>query len=235
MKKIILFLILIAFSSCKENERLIYANQQEIYFKGLNKDNDSLYVSLLAKEEVSTTEIPIRLLGNLLSSPKKFRTEVVSGKTTAVEGRHYKKLPDYYEFPADSFEYKMPIVMIKGDEAIKEKAAILTLRLVGTEELGIAYEDRSTIRVIIADMLKTPTGTGYYDDMTAFKSLFGDYSKTKHMMIIELVGHDLWDKEARIYDQKAYFTPYARLLYKKITSDVYEDENGNIMQGWNVP
>ena len=118
----------------------------------------------------------------------------------------------------------------------------LTLRLLGTSDLGIAYQDRAEIRLVIADMVKMPEGTGYYGDMTAFKNLFGDYSRKKHTMIIELTGHDFWDGNYGdnggvygIYYEMDYYTPYARKLYKIITENEIKDENGNIMQGWMVP
>lgn len=71
----------------------------------------------------------------------------------------------------------MPVRLIKGDAAIKQKPVTLTLRLVATGELGVAYADKSEIRLLIADMLKKPEGEGYYGDMTAFKKLFGEYSQ----------------------------------------------------------
>lgn len=236
MKKIILFLAFITLFSCKENERLTYdANRSDVYFRDITKDNDSLYVSLLSKEDRSDALIPVKVLGGILSTPKKFRVEVVPEKSTAVEGKHYQKLPEYYEFTPDTTVYFMPVVMLKGDDAIKVKPVELTLRIVNSEEMGIAYEDRCEIRLVIADMLRVPTGTGNSGDMTIFKKLFGEYSRVKHLMIIDLVGHDFWDKDTTIDAQQAYYTPFARKLYKIITSGEYIDENGNVIQGWNVP
>ena len=118
----------------------------------------------------------------------------------------------------------------------------MTLRLVETSDLGIAYKDRAEIRLVIADMVKMPEGTGYYGDMTAFKKLFGDYSRKKHTMIIELTGHDFWEDtygsgngNYGIYYEEDYYTPYARKLYKIITGSEIRDETGKVMQGWNVP
>ncbi len=102
-------------------------------------------------------------------------------------------MPPYYEFPANVFEYDMPITLLKGDEGITQNPVTLTLRLVETSELGIAYANRSVIRLLIANMLKKPEGDGFYGDMTTFRRLFGEYSRKKHLMIIELIGHDFWD------------------------------------------
>lgn len=247
MKNIILFLVLIAFVSCKENERLTYdANRHDVYFRDIrnddNKKNDSLFVSLLKKETNSVTKVPVQVLGSVLTAPKKFRVEVIPERTTAVEGVHYKKLPDYYEFPADTIVYDMPVEIIKGDESLTDRSVVLALRLVASDEMGIAYEEKGFIRLVIAEMLKVPTEEDAYDDMPIFRKLFGPYSRTKHLMIIDLVGHDFWDGDYGaygglygLYNEQGYYTPYARQLYKIITSGVYLDENGQQMVGWNVP
>lgn len=225
---------------CRENERLIYDHEMhDIYYSDVTETRDSMYVSLLTAEENLVAEVKISMLGNLLSEPRRFKAEVVEDRTDAVEGVHYQKLPEYYEFPAGEFSCAMPVVLLKGDPGLTEKPVTLTLRLVETEELGVAYADRAEIRLQIADMLRKPEGDGYYGNMTVFKKLFGEYSRTKHLMIIEMVGHDFWDHPEYspydLYRQEAYYTPYARRLYKIITSSTILDENGKVMQGWMVP
>ena len=68
------------------------------------------------------------------------------------------------------------------------------------------------------------------------------YDLNMHLMIIELTGHDFWDGNYGnyggangIYYEMDYYIPYARKLYKIITENEIEDENGNIIQGWMVP
>ena len=243
MRRIFILFVLAVLCSCSKNERLVYdLDMHDIYYPIVTETRDSLFVSLLTADKILTTTVDVKLLGDVLRSPARFKVEVGKEKTNAVDGVHYEKLPDYYDFPAGEFVYKMPINLLKGDEGITEKPVSLTLRLVGTSDLGIAYKDRSEIRLVIADMLKMPEGTGYYGDMTAFKSLFGDYSRKKHTMIIELTGHDFWDGNygnyggsRGIYYEKDYYISFARKLYKIITEDEIEDENGNVMQGWMVP
>lgn len=243
MRKIFCLLALVGFFACSENERLVYDdNMHDVYYTIVTETRDSIYVSLLTAEDVSTATVEVSLLGNVLPEPRKFKVEVVKERTTAVEGLHYKALPEYYEFPAGEFKYKMPVEMLKGDPEITVNPVILTLRLADSEGLGVAYADRSEVRLIIADMLKQPEGNGYYGDMTAFKNLFGDYSRKKHTMIIELTGHDFWDGdygdyggEYGLFYESAYYTPYARKLYKIITENEIRDENGKIIQGWMVP
>lgn len=240
MRKLFILLALAAaLWACEENDRLLYdENVRDIYYPIITDTRDSLFVSLLTAETVSTTMIEVKLLGNVLSAPEKFKAQVVKEKSTAVEGVHYEPLPEYFEFPAGEFIYKMPVKLIRGDEALAEKPVTLTLRLVPTAGLGIAYVKRAEIRLLISDMLTAPEGDGYYGDMTAFKSLFGDYSVKKHLMIIELTGHDFWDGDYGVYgifEDKSYYIPYARKLYKIVTENEILDEHGNIIQGWMVP
>lgn len=246
MRKLFILLFGVIFCSCSENDRLIYNEvMHDIYYSAVTKDKDSLYVSLLTADQELVTTINVKLLGDILHVPEKFKVEVVPGKTTAKEGVHYKKLPEFYEFPDGEFEYKMPVTLIKGDEEITKNPVILALRLVPISNLGIAYMDRSVVRLIISDMLRKPVGNEYYEDLGAFVKLFGEYSRKKHTMIIELTGHDFWDLgygenpdyngDNKIYYESAYYTPYARKLYKIITENKIEDENGKIMQGWMVP
>ena len=243
MRTLIIFCFLAFLCSCSENDRLVYdENRHDIYYSIVNKTRDSIYVSLLTVENVLTTTIEVKLLGDVLPSPRKFKVEVVKEKTQAKEGIHYKTLPEFFEFPANEFTYKMPVELIRGDLSIKEKPVVLTLRLTAGPDLGIAYTDRSEVRLIIADMLKAPEGEGYFGDMTIFKKLFGEYSKKKHMMIIELTGHDFWDGGYGNYggvyglaNEQNYYLPYARKLYKIVTENEIKDENGKIIQGWMVP
>ena len=91
-------------------------------------------------------------------------------------------------------------------------------------------------------MVKMPEGTGYYGDMTAFKKLFGDYSRKKALDDYRIDRTCFWDGNYGnyggangIYYEMDYYIPYARKLYKIITENEIEDENGNIIQGWMVP
>lgn len=238
MKKFIIFIALIFFVSCNENERLLYdLNSHDIYFRDIDKKKDSLIVSLFSKEEVSTSKFQLKILGSTLETPQKFKVEVIKDRTTAVEGVHYKKLPDFYEFPTKVIEFGMPIEFIRGADDIKVSPVILTISIAETEGMSFAFEDRRVVRIKITDYLIEPRGS----DMADFKTLFGDYSRTKHAMIIELAGHDFWDGEYGAYGgayglsyEMVYYTPIARKLYKMITTGEYYDENGNLMGGWNV-
>ena len=126
-------------------------HMHDIYYSIVTDTRDSLYVSLLMADQILETTVDVKMLGNVLTKPQKFKVEVVGERTDAKEGIHYEKLPEFYEFPAGEFIYKMPVRLIKGDAAIKQKPVTLTLRLVATGDLGVAYADKSEIRLLIAD------------------------------------------------------------------------------------
>lgn len=228
---------------CSENERQTYdPNMHDVYFDIVNDTRDSLFISLLTADDVSTHTIQINLMGNALSAPERFGVEAVTEKSTAREGVHFEKLPEYFEFPAGEFSFKMPITLIKTDPLLESQEVVLTLRLVSVADMGVAFKDQAELRVKYSNMLRIPEGDGYYGDMTAFQALFGEYSRTKHTMIIELTGHDFWDGDYGNYGgaygliwEKPYYTPYARRLYRIITEGTYYDENGKLMTGWSVP
>ena len=209
MKKIFFLLASVILLACSENERMVYdEHMHDIYYSIVTDTRDSLYVSLLMADQILETTVDVKMLGNVLTKPQKFKVEVVGERTDAKEGIHYEKLPEFYEFPAGEFIYKMPVRLIKGDAAIKQKPVTLTLRLVATGDLGVAYADKSEIRLLIAEM----TGHDFWED--TYGSGNGNYG---------------------IYYEEDYYTPYARKLYKIITGSEIRDETGKVMQGWNVP
>lgn len=247
MNKIYILLIaaLAAASSCTKNTRPTYdPDMHDVYYndKIVTETRDSLFISLLTADEVSTHTVEIKLMGHALKAPAKFAVTVVPEKSTAVEGVHYQKFPEYFEFPAGEFSYDMPVTLIKKDPALENDQFVLTIRLVPTAELGVAYADRTDLRIQFSNMLRKPEGEGYYGDMTAFRNLFGEYSRVKHTMIIEMTGHDFWEDTYGsgsgtygIYYESDYYTPYARKLYKMVTENEIYDENGKRITGWNVP
>lgn len=234
--------VLITFFSCKENERLTYDGETKIYFeKKASRKTDTLFLSIMTSVNGSSFNIPVAILGNALSEEKKYRVEVVPEETTAQENLTYKLESTEFNFPTNTFTSSFPVVMYKNDPELANKYKYLTLRLVPTSDLGVAYEDRSQLVVAVSAMLKVPQGTGSFGDMTTFINLFGPYSRKKHEMIIELTGHDFWDGNYGVngglgnmglYSEKSYYKPFGRVLLKIITENEIIDENGDRIKPW---
>lgn len=219
-------------AACTQNTRLTYdPDMHDVYFDVIKGERDSVYVSLYTCDEVSAHTLKVNMLGNVLPEPMRFAVEVIPEKTTAVEGVHYKKLPEYYEFPAGVFQSDIVFELIKSDPELAKSEKVLGLRLVQISKLGIGFRDRMEIRVKMSTMLRVPQGS----DMNSFVRLFGPYSRVKHEMIIEITGHDLWDSNNPYLSlREGYYTPYARKLYKVITEKDYYDETGNLITPWEL-
>lgn len=239
MKNIFLIIVLfLSIFSCSENERMVFEGESRVYFKNISKDKDTITFSLAPKPSGTTFDIPVALAGYKLTSDKKMRVEIVKEGTTAIEGTHYK-LDEEHVFPADTFATSIPIVIYKEDPELRTATKYLTIKLVPTSDLNIIYDDKVKVVLAITLQLKTPTGTGYYGDMTSFKRLFGDYSKKKHELIIEMAGHDFWDGNYGnyggangLYDEEGYYEPFSRQLLQYVMENEVYDENGNLIKPW---
>lgn len=230
----ILILGLFIFSSCEKNERLVYSEIGSVYFKDFSDKADSLMVSLATKKEgVDTTYVKIRLLGQYLKTPKKFKAKVILDKTTAKEGVHYKKFKEFYLFPKDTSVYKMPIILIKGDAELKKKPVVLAFKL-EADELNTGFTDKQQLRVKFSDMFMPPVGTSRYGNMTYFVKLFGVYSQKKHQMIFDYLGEDLPTKRYGMYYK--YRDPKWQACSKALSKYCKEhevfDENGKRIKPW---
>lgn len=235
MKKLFyLIIIIFTLASCKENEHMVYEAGYKIYFGGITAKSDSLTVSLANKPNGYEYKVTVKLIGEIPKTDMKFRVGVIPERSTAQEGVHYKALEANYIFPAGKSTTTFPIILYNQDPILNEKNMILSLRFIPSDGIELAYENRSVARLRISTILKTPEGTGYYGDLRAFNNLFGEYSKVKHGLIIDLLGYDLWDKSTSIYDQIETFTPYARALYVYIRDNQVYDENGKLIELWKI-
>lgn len=234
--------VLFTFFSCKENERLTFDGENKIYFeKKASRKTDTLFLSIMTSANGFSYDIPVTILGKQLNKAKKYRIAVVPEETTALENLTYKLESNEFDFPVNTFTSSFPVIIYKNDPELANMYKYLTLRLVPTSDLDVAYEDRSQLVIAISAMLKVPQGTGYYGDMTTFVNLFGPYSRKKHEMIIELTGHDFWDGNYGVngglgnkglFSEINYYKPFARVLLKEITENVIIDENGNRINPW---
>lgn len=237
MKNIISIFIasLFILTSCEKNERMLYNETQSVYFMSYSDKVDSLTTSLVTKAVgLDTIYIKVKLLGRYLNEPQKFKLEVISDKTTAIEGKHFETLKEYYEFPANVPEFDLPIVLIKGDVMLQKQSLTLAVKL-KEDELKTGFIDKQYVRIVFSDMFIAPeTAGGKYSNMTQFVNLFGVYSQKKHRMIFEYLGEDLPTTQYAMYyknyDEKwiacsKYLSDYCR-------DNEVIDENGNKILPW---
>lgn len=231
-------MILLSMVSCKENKRLMYEGDSSICFDVSRTKIDTLAFPLLTNEDGHNYNIPVMLIGNKLVTKRKYKVEIVQEGTTATEGLNYEIINEY-TFPTGILKSNFPIKLYKSDSELSTTIKYLTLRIVSTDELNVAFENRSLVVLSLTTMLRVPEGTDYYGDMTFFENMFGPYSKKKHEIIIEIVGHDFWDGgygvdggQTGLYKEEEYYIPYARALLKYITDDDIYDENNNLIESW---
>lgn len=110
----------------------------------------------------------------------------------AVSGVHYVPFDDaelkakYYYIPANAVETKIPIV-VKKDESLATKLVSLKVTFKENEEFKLGYMERSTVKVIITNMLVKPNNWNSF-----MKHFFGDYGTVKHKLMIDVTGKK-WD------------------------------------------
>lgn len=77
MKKIFFLLASVILLACSENERMVYdEHMHDIYYSIVTDTRDSLYVSLLMADQILETTVDVKMLGNVLTKPQKFKVEV---------------------------------------------------------------------------------------------------------------------------------------------------------------
>lgn len=186
MKKIF-FAIAIIFCLCAlscENEPAgIYTGVPAIYFSDFSEVADSITYSFIGKnKDIDTVFINIRLLGYKLETPKKIKIKIINEKTTAIADKHYKALQQEYDFPENTFDYKLPVVLIKHSD-LDNSAYVLALELVESYDFKIAFADKAKVRIFFSNIIMKPP---IWDEILA--PVFGVYSKTKHKICMDIMG-----------------------------------------------
>lgn len=239
MKKLLYLAVLfLTLSSCKENEKLLFDDTTRVYFQSATTLTDSVTFSLISQStDAAVRDVDVRLMGAMLTEAKTFRVEIIEEESTAIEGVHYQNFSEECEFPVDTIKTSFPIEVLKTDPELEDTNFYLTIQLVDTDEITVAYEERSKLKIVITNQIIAPTGTSYYYNLPTFVRLFGAYSRVKHELIIQITGHDFWDSSYgtsnyAIYYQTSYYTPYAKLLYQMIIENDYYDENGDLIEPW---
>ncbi len=227
---IIVSLVAISFSNCKKNEIIQYKEKPSVYFSNFN-DNDSLVYSFVGKSGTTDTlYLDVKLLGEKLPTGKKYKVQVNDAMTTAKASVHYKTPDDSYTFPQDTFNTKLPVIIYNTDESLKTKSVTLTLTLLSTEDLNTGYPTKLNAHLVITNQLIKPN---YWDGLLVI--FYGEYSKVKHQICIQLQGHDFPITQDLAVSSPygiAYWMSYGRVAAKYFTDHVVYDENGNRILPW---
>ncbi|MDY5813542.1 MAG: DUF4843 domain-containing protein [Bacteroides sp.] len=210
---------------CQENERLQYMRPGAAYFSTLTV-TDSLsysFVSGLKTEDV--VKIPIRIIGEV-SEKDRFITIAVSPESTAQEGIHYRDLTRKVVLGAGRLETAVELQVLK--QGLEKRDVKLVLQLVPNEQIGLGYADRLKATLVLTQQLVMPI---YWEETLSW--YYGDYSKAKHQLCIQVQGEDFphsFDR-TKIND----YMSYGRIIYKKLLDTPLWDEETQqwITADWN--
>jgi len=188
MKKIIVFLSIILCSACSKNESLVYNSPDNIYFDftpDIKDDKtDSLVYSFAYStgKELDTVFIPVRISGIRQKKDRKFSVGIIDTSTTAVASLHYMPLEKEYTIPADSGIFRLPVILLNKDTALKTRSVIIYLSLQASADFGISFKDLRTGFVKLSNKLEKPI---WWD---VWIGELGVYSRVKHELFIRAAG-----------------------------------------------
>ena len=228
--KILLISLLCVLCSCSENDRMIWESNSGVYFTDYNETADSLMYSFrISAQNRDTIFMLVKLQGQLLEQPLNFKL-AVHPSSTAVEGRDYEPLNEVYQFPVGKSLMQLPII-VTNNETLDSQIVSLNLSLEATDELEVALPGRDKVRILLTNQLIKPN----YWDMP-LSLYFGEYSKTKHLKCIEVMGHDFPLKESELasFDKTgyAYWMKAGRVVCSFYAENKVYDENGNLILPW---
>lgn len=232
MKTNILYIgvIFITLIGCKRNEIAIYGEDPAIYFSNLT-DQDSVTYSFAGKNlETDTIYLDLKLLGNKLPKEMKYKVQVNPSNTTAKESLHFKKLEDFYFFPDNVFDAKLPIIIYNKDENLSLRSFRISLDIIPTDNILAGYPNRLTANVVITNQLIKPI---YWDNLLFI--YYGPYSKVKHEICIRLQGHDFvatLELAGQAPYSFGYWMSQGRVAAKYFAENVVYDENNNQILPW---
>lgn len=200
MRSIVLALSLLAglssLSSCRSvtydgewSKDGYYEQPRNVFFELDREANDQEYrlgTMPLAQTEVTLDFPLVHLSGPSSSSPLKYRI-VVDPASTAKEGVHFAKLPEYFELPADSIRGSFPITVLRSafdTDGDKAETLELILRLESTTDLRAKYGQSSTLRIRLSNYIKEPE---WWEN---FQTLFGPFTAAKYIKLLEDYDND---------------------------------------------
>ena len=237
MKKIHYIIIVIcalcSLSACEENDPKGFVGEDAIYFQ-LNADNwadtkDSVVYTFAGKSvDKATVNLLVNLMGLPADHDRIIRLHVDAANTTAQEGKHYERLAGEYTLEAGEMQTVVPVVLLK-DVSLTERSYRLTLALDATDELRLGVTQRTVASIVMSNILVKPS----YWEAFWMDYMFGPYSRKKHEIFIQVLGHDFPATSAEYSAMGDYWQTVMYHMNNYFTENypIY-DENGNIIEPW---
>ena len=227
---ILIYIFTILCIGCHENDRLIYTTKPSVFFPDYVTGKDSVTYSFrMTKEDRDTIYLTAKLVGKSFETRTPIGLKIDKEQTTAQEGIYYE-MEDSYWFEPGKGEIEIPIYLIQGGTDIDDDILSIALQLIPTEDIDVAYEDKSRVYVRITNKLVKPS---YWEDLLII--YFGEYSQVKHEKCIEVMGHDFpltMDEIATFPGSYSYFMTQGRTVCYYYATHNEVDENGKKIEVW---
>lgn len=206
MKIIILATIIGIFCACKQDEYMVYEDQDRLQF-GPTPDKiytqkseweDTLktfsFLSVAADKVMDTVYFDIYSIGLIRAVDRSYELEqvVIDSTDNAEPGVHFKAFDDpevrgLYVIPANSAHAVVPIVLMR-DTSLESREYVLKIRVKENENFKRGDRVKCWRKLMLSDILPKPT---LWAKMEGY---FGTYSKVKHKFMMEQTGMK-WDDE----------------------------------------
>lgn len=236
MKKLYyIFLLLVAFGSCKDNADYPFTGKDAVYFQlqtesyYWTKTLDSIVYSFAGKGvDQDTLWVRVNLAGEVAAEGRPVIVVVDEERTTAKVGLHYEALQPEYELPRDSVCVNIPVIIYNKDEALENKQVVIALALKPSEALDLGITERLSCRLLVSNMLGKPI---YWEQTIKYD--FGDYSRRKHELCMIELKRDFPVEGSEYSDQRSMWQVYGAYM-----SDYFErnypvkDENNAVIEPW---
>ena len=236
MKKLYyIFLLLIAFGSCKDDADYPFAGKDAVYFQlqaesyYWTKTLDSIVYSFAGKGvDQDTLWVRVNLAGEATPEGRPVIVVVDEEKTTAEAGLHYEALKVEDVLPGDSVYVNIPVIIYNKDKALENKQVVIGLALKPSEALELGITERLSCRLLVSNMLGKPT---YWE--STIKYDFGVYSRRKHELCMIEFKRDFPVEGSEYSDQRSMWQVYGAYM-----SDYFErnypvkDENNAVIEPW---
>ncbi|WP_276481791.1 DUF4843 domain-containing protein [Paraflavitalea pollutisoli] len=183
MKQVFVFstICALALIACKKTPDFTYqAAKQNVYFDLNPKDSvvfTFAYEPTLAKD---TIYLPVKLNGLRSNGARQFGITVVDSNTTAKAGLHYEAFKNWYDLPADTGLFRLPVILLNTDPLLERESVKLTLQLRPGNGIDTAMNKLIKVKILLSNKLEKPSWWGTWP--------LGAYSQTKHQLFMIATG-----------------------------------------------
>lgn len=247
MKKyLILSITILSLFSCKKSDLKLYDGENLLKFNHIAStsgkiiDSTTYSFALQTSPDVRKVKFPFILKkgGVALNTDGKFMLVVDEEKTTAVEGVHYTKLPEFFTFRKGLYQDTIYVELLRDALVVDDPenpgtdlriGVNLALKIVDGGDFKVGIQERERFSLKFSDKIEQPEWWYLHNWYS-----FGDYSNTKYTILLyvskgdNLSAYEGWDIELKQYtfDMMTYLDK----VYKgqeENTFNVKFDADGN--------